>query len=173
MNRQKKRKKNSKLQTFTPRTITNREQNSRVKQLEEINKNAMQALKASGVTVQTCTYPLAMAYMEMFEQDQKAQFDQYCKNNLVHVSTLSPEISNVCLIADFMRYVHMPPPSDVATYSQYSDYLWSASLNSFIDKATTVVFVFDKPNICHLLEASFMRKGLRINLKIHNIQVNY
>ena len=41
----KKRKKNSKLHTFTPQPATTREQNSKVKQLEEINRNALQALK--------------------------------------------------------------------------------------------------------------------------------
>ena len=82
----KKRKKNSKLLTFTPRTLTNREQTIRVKQLEEINRNVMQAHKASGLTVQTCAYPLAIAYMNGDTRaGKKAQFNQYCKNNLVHV----------------------------------------------------------------------------------------
>ena len=59
----KKRKKNSKLHTFIPWPSTTREQNSKVKQLEEINRNALQALKTSGIMVQTSPYPMAMATM--------------------------------------------------------------------------------------------------------------
>ena len=49
----KKRKKNTE---FTTQAISNTEQN-RVKQLEEINRNALQALKAGGITVQRSPYP--------------------------------------------------------------------------------------------------------------------
>ena len=60
----KKRKKNPKLHTFTQHSNTNREQNSKVKQLEEINQNALQALKSSGVSVQTSPFPLALATLD-------------------------------------------------------------------------------------------------------------
>ena len=46
-----------------PRPDTAREQNSNVKQLEEIKRNALQALKTSGIMVQTSPYPMAIANM--------------------------------------------------------------------------------------------------------------
>ena len=107
----------------------------------------MQALKASGVTVQTCEYPLAIAYMN---GDARTGTKSSIRSVLQKqfstcFDTLPPDISDVCLIADFMCYVHMPPPN-VATYSEYFNYLWSVSLNTFIKKTTSVVFVFDNIN---------------------------
>ena len=52
-----------KKHTFTQYSDTSRDQNNKVKQLEEINRNALQALKARGITVQTSPYPLALATM--------------------------------------------------------------------------------------------------------------
>ena len=64
----KKRKINSKLHTFTPGPSTTREQNSKVKQLEEINRNALQAFKTSGIMVQTLAYPMAMVSQDRLKK---------------------------------------------------------------------------------------------------------
>ena len=130
----KKSKKILKLHTFTTRSITSTEQNSRVKQLEEINRNALQALKASGITVQTSPYPLALATMSgsartgskstMRPVLQKQPQFQAC-----FINSHPTNFDNFCLITDFMCYIHMPPPSNTATYSEYFNYLWTISTN--------------------------------------------
>ena len=145
-----KRKKNSKLHTFTPRPSTTREQNSKVKQLEEINRNALQALKTSGIMVQTLLYPMAMATMNGSARTGSKStiwttLEKLPEFNACFTNSLPSSYDNVCLIIDFMCYIHMPPPSTTITYSEYFNYIWTMSTNHFAGNTTSIIFVFDKP----------------------------
>ena len=149
----KKRKKNSKLHTFTQRSDTTRDQNNKVKQLEEINRNALQALKARGITVQTSPYPLALATMNgCARTGSKSTFRTILKQQPqlgpCFMNTLPHNFNNFCLITDFMCYIHMPPPNNISKYSEYFNYLWDACITgdqSINNNVTSVIFVFDKP----------------------------
>ena len=45
-----------------------------------------------------------------------------------------------------MCFIHMPPPINVLTYSQYFDNLWTVSLTQYLDRVSCCMFVIDKPN---------------------------
>ena len=146
----KKRKKNSKLHTFTPRSVTSREQNSKVKQLEEINRNALQALKTSGIMVQTSPYPMAMATMSGSARTGskntiRTTLEKQSQFSACFTKSLPTSYDNVCLITDFMCYIHIPPPSTTVTYSEYFNYLWTIATTHSAGNTTSIVFVFDKP----------------------------
>ena len=116
--------------------------------------------------MQTSPHPLAMATMNGSARTgtessirsvlRKQKVDMFHK----HYPT------RICLIADFMCYVHIPPPINVATCYEYFDYFWTVSVDSFVQKLTLAVFVFDKPIFFNpLLEPLFTKKGLRVNQK--------
>ena len=99
--------KNSKLHTFMPRPDTAREQNSKVEQLEEINRNALQALTTSGIMVQTSPYPMAMATMSGSARTGskstiRTTLEKQPEFNACFTNSLSSNYGNVCLITDFM-----------------------------------------------------------------------
>ena len=123
------------------------EQNNRVKQLEEINKNALQALKDSGVAVQTSPFPLAISTADgLLRTGSKSTFREILQKQTQFCecfTTLTPNnLTDACIIFDFMCYIHMPPPSNVNTYSEYFNYLWMLSVSKHLQQA---VFVIDKP----------------------------
>ena len=59
--------------------------------------------------------------------------------------SLPTSYDNVCLITDFMCYIHIPPPSTTVTYSEYFNYLLTIATTHSAGNTTSIVFVFDKP----------------------------
>ena len=80
-------------------------------------------LQASGVAVQTSPFPLALSTVDgLLRTGSKSTLQK--EPQLRDCFTTTPSESGVCMIFDFMCYIHMPPPSNVNTYSEYFNYLW-------------------------------------------------
>ena len=160
------------MNTFTTRAISNTEQNSRVKQLEEINRNALQALKAGGITVQTSPFPLALATISGSartgsKSTMRSVLQKQIEFQACFTNNHPTNLDNFSLITDFMCYIHMPPPSNTATYSEYFNYLWNISMNH---NATSIIYVFDKPNYLPPPRQIVHENRAKGKSKTHNFQ---
>lgn len=99
--------------------------------------------------VQTSPYPMAMATMSGSARvGSKSTIRTTLKKqplfNACFTNSLPTSYDSLCLITDFMCYIHMPPPSTTVAYSEYFNYLWTISTNHFGGNTTSTVFVFDK-----------------------------
>lgn len=112
-----KRKWQLKLSTFSSRTQTKREQKSRENQLQSIARNAMEFLQANGIAAQTYTYTLAISNMHgEMRMGQKSTFtNEMCKYSFKDAfrdfcPLLQTPAPDLCVIVDFLYYLHIPPP---------------------------------------------------------------
>ena len=115
----------------------------------------MAALQANGITSQSSPYPLAIAQMDgTIRQCRKSLFrdallshDEF-KQAFIHTCPLYTQPSNdLCVIIDFLYFIHIPPPVDVITYYQYANHLWECSVKKYGLKngAKYIYIVVDKP----------------------------
>jgi hypothetical protein len=140
-----------KLRTFSSKPAIPRAQKSKMKQITNIATNAMRLLQSHGIMAQTSDYPLAMANLDgTMRKANKAEFrSSLCKHTEFTGAfiTTSPTLCNTFII-DFLYFIHIPPPPDVANYSTYFSYLWERAIDKLGIKRgfNCIYIVFDKPD---------------------------
>ena len=122
---------------FSSRAPSKREQKSRENELQNIARNAMELLQANGITAQTCTYPLAICNIhgEMCMGQKSTFTNTMCKysfkdafSNFCPFSDFCPFLQtptpDLCVIVDFLYYLHIPPPPDMSNFADFASFLW-------------------------------------------------
>ena len=136
-----------KLATFSCRPSSTREGKARERELTTIAKNAMELLKANGITAQTSPYPLALSDLEgNLRASGKSKFLASLTKCLDFERAISSTYpSTQCIIIDAMYYIHMPPPLSTNTFLEYFEHLWGITVAKYgmQNENTKVYLVFD------------------------------
>ena len=146
----------AKLRTFSTKSKLSRESKSKIKQISNIATNAMRILQSHGIMDETTDYPLAITNLDgTVRRTNKAEFRAaLCKHDefIPAFTTTFPYSSStpddLCLIIDFLYFLHIPPPSDVETYSDYFSYLWQRVIEKLgVSRGFRQIYiVIDKPD---------------------------
>ncbi len=160
VSRPKRRKRLRKLCTFSSRPAPAREQKRRVNELENIARNAMQILQDHGITEQTSPYPLALADIHgnmrvgtksNFLPTLKAHshFLPAFQDTCPLLSQLSShrDVSDVCVIVDFLYFIHIPPTPDIVSFYDFFTSLWARIVQKYAihHQCKRIYIVIDKP----------------------------
>lgn len=84
----------------------------------------------------------------------------------------------VAIYVDFLYFLHMPPPVNVATYNEFSEYLWRKIVGNYTSKYNIKEFyiIIDKPNYLppprSIVHKSRYGKNKSIPLSIPDISDN-
>ncbi len=101
----------------------------------------MQILQKHGIAAQTSLYPLALA--DIHGNMRKANKSDFL-NLLKKVPQFLPAFldscphldqpstySDICVVVDFLYYVHIPPAPDVVSFLDYFTSLWSRIVQKY------------------------------------------
>ena len=114
----------------------------------------MELYQANGITAQTCTYPLAICNIHgEMRMGQKSTFtNAMCKYSFKDAFCdfcpfLQTPTPDLCVIVDFLYYLHIPPPPDVSNFADFASFLWLSIVKVYaIDLHCRYIYiVIDKP----------------------------
>ena len=91
----------------------------------------MEFLQANGIAAQTYTYTLAISNMHgEMRMGQKSTFtNEMCKYSFKDAfrdfcPLLQTPAPDLCVIVDFLYYLHIPPPPNVSNFADFASFLW-------------------------------------------------
>ena len=153
--RPKRRKRLRKLATFSSRPTPAHEQKRRVNELENIARNAMQILQKHGISEQTSPFPQALADIHgNMRVSKKSDFltaiqthSHFLPAFQDNCPLLSQDISDVCVIVDFLYYIHIPPTPEIVSFYDFFLSLWTRIVRKFAihHHCKSIYTVVDKP----------------------------
>ncbi len=99
-------------------------------------------------TPQVHPFPLAIADMDgSMRPSSKSEILQVIQSRFGDMFSdqyMFPDSGQVCVIVDFLYYLHMPPPDHLRTYAHYCTYLWNRAVSA--QRSCTVYVVIDNPD---------------------------
>jgi hypothetical protein len=153
-----------KLKTFSRPKATLRAQQSKVSRLTKMTKSLATRLQQSGQFYdRVLEYPLAIS--DEFGQMRPRSKSAF-KNVFLNIPALSdifstilpfnPSFKDTEIILDGLKFIHVPPTTNITTYSQYAQYMFKkmAIEHGFSRGACCVTIVFDKPDFLPKIRAA-------------------